>query len=289
MRLKYDKRIWQFVVDAADNIGKEIFTASDIIKKIHEKNPEVPDITIRTFIIAMAPNNPTSHHYPSTRKNHPYLYFLDDGKFRLLKQSDNLQAPPQCKPKPASEKEAFLRENKMRITSWAADHRVELETARKDYGWDYKTKVEAIDERNRVSKDIVLSRIRNRGGVDIETFNQVMDWGGLRHVKLENDQALEITRNAFESLDRGDLKDAVLKLMSIKGVGIASASKLIGLFDQNHFAIYDTAPLQRLARQPDVFCHGHLRDQAEFLKDRGDAQILCSLRRGKFHELPVKE
>jgi hypothetical protein len=107
-------------------------------------------------------------------------------------------------------------------------------------------------ERNIISKAIVLSRIRNNGGIDIETINKVMNWGGLRPIKLENNQALEITSEAFTLLDDGDLKAATLKLLSIGGVGIASASKLIGLFDQNQFAIYDSRvgnALRTLAHQ----------------------------------------
>ena len=97
-----------------------------------------------------------------------------------------------------------------------------------------------MTERNQISKALVLSRIRNNGGIDIETINNVMNWGGLRQIQLENNQALEITREAFTLLDNGDLKGAVLKLMSIDGVGIASASKIIGLFDQTNLAIYDS-------------------------------------------------
>ena len=41
-------------------------------------------------------------------------------------------------------------------------------------------------------------------------------------------------------LDAGDVKGATLKLLSIYGVGIASATKVIGLYDQNLYAIYDS-------------------------------------------------
>ena len=239
--MKYGKPIWQLVAEAADNIGKEVFTASDIIQKIHQTNPQVPKTSISAYVIAMAPNHPSSVKYPSTRKNHPYFYYLKNGKYRLLKPNDNLRIPtPGTEPRFTNGKEFFLRENKALVVSWAEAHEGQLILGRKNYGWNGKSPVEAINERNKVSTDIVLSRIRNGGGLDIETMNQVMDWGGLRHIQLENNQALEITHQAFASLDKGDLKDATVKLMSIKGVGIASASKLIGLFDQNNFAIYDS-------------------------------------------------
>lgn len=57
---------------------------------------------------------------------------------------------------------------------------------------------------------------------------------------MENSQAIEITKDAFDRLDNGDLKGETLKLLSIKGVGISFALKLLGLFDQNAFAIYDS-------------------------------------------------
>src|ERR1035437_3071265 len=184
MRLKYEKPIWQFVKEAADNVGKEVFTASDIIRKIHETNPEVPELTIRTFVVAMVPNHPTSRHYPSTRKNHPYFYYLGDGKFRLLKLTDNPSPPPIGDPSPPrTGKDDFLKENRAHIVSWVEEHQPELIAGRKNYGWNGKTLIEAITERNKVSKDIVLSRIRNNGGLDFETINQVMFWGGLRQIK----------------------------------------------------------------------------------------------------------
>jgi hypothetical protein len=83
--LKYGKPIWQVVADAADKLETEEFTASDIVKKVHETNPVVPEISIKSYVTAMAPNHYFSGHWPSIRKNHPYFYFLGNGKFRLLK------------------------------------------------------------------------------------------------------------------------------------------------------------------------------------------------------------
>ncbi len=83
--MKYGKPIWQLVADAADRLELEAFTPSDIVKKVHEINPDVPDISIKSYVIAMAPNHSFSGHWPSTRKNHPYFHYLGDGKFNLLK------------------------------------------------------------------------------------------------------------------------------------------------------------------------------------------------------------
>jgi len=51
---------------------------------------------------------------------------------------------------------------------------------------------------------------------------------------------LRVTGEAFSLLDAGDLVSAILRLLSVYGVGIASASKVIGLYDQNLYAVYDS-------------------------------------------------
>lgn len=89
---KYGKPIWQWVLEAAQEIGG-IFAPSDAIEKIHEKNPQVPSTTIRCYVIGMAPNHPSSYHYPSTRRNHPYFEYLGDGRFRLLEGGKDVDYP----------------------------------------------------------------------------------------------------------------------------------------------------------------------------------------------------
>ncbi|MFH1327313.1 MAG: hypothetical protein ABIH76_00440 [Candidatus Bathyarchaeota archaeon] len=79
---KYEKPIWQYVLEAAKN-SKNVFSPIDIIKEIHGKTPEVPAVTIRSYVIGMAPNHPSSHHYQSTRNKHGYFEYLGGGKFRL--------------------------------------------------------------------------------------------------------------------------------------------------------------------------------------------------------------
>ena len=81
---KYEKPIWQYVLEAAKN-SHSVFSSSDIIKEIHKKNPEIPAVTIRSYVIGMAPNHPSSHHYQSTRNKHGYFEYLGDGKFQLAK------------------------------------------------------------------------------------------------------------------------------------------------------------------------------------------------------------
>ena len=83
--MKYGKPIWQWVAEAADRLEGEVFTSSDIVKEVHETSPDVPEISIRSYVTAMAPNHPFSGHWPSTRNNHPYFHYLGNGKFKLLK------------------------------------------------------------------------------------------------------------------------------------------------------------------------------------------------------------
>ena len=127
------------------------------------------------------------------------------------------------------------------IIQWAEDYQDKIIAGRREYSWGGKPLIECINERNRISSQIVLSRIRNAGGVDLETLHSVMSWGGFGSFPLEdNDEALRITQKAFHYVDEGDLKGAIYELLKIYSVGIASASKVIGLFDPNSLAIYDS-------------------------------------------------
>ena len=239
--MKYSQPIWKMVSDVASTIGKDVFTSSDIVAKVHEVHPDVPAVTIRTYVIAMASNNPSSIHYPSTRESHGLFEYLGDGKFKLKVPATSdrpiIKLPTS---KDSLDKGAFLEKYQETITKWASSNNDALVFGRAHFGWNDKPPIESLAERNQISRAVVLSRIRNGGGVGIETINKVMAWGGLRQISLDNTEALEITRGAFAFLDNGDLKNAVLKMLSINGVGIASASKIIGLFDQTNLAIYDS-------------------------------------------------
>jgi hypothetical protein len=80
---KYGKPIWQYVLEAARDLESNTFSPIDIIRKVHEKNPKIPSVTIRSYVIAMAPNHPSSIHYRSTRKLHGYFKYLKNGRFQL--------------------------------------------------------------------------------------------------------------------------------------------------------------------------------------------------------------
>ncbi|MEJ2241752.1 MAG: cytochrome b5 domain-containing protein [Candidatus Bathyarchaeota archaeon] len=84
---KYGKPIWQYVFEAAKEINGT-FTSVDIINKVKQINSKIPDVTIRSNVIAMAPNHPFSFHWPSTRKLHGFFNYLGEGRFTLL-EKDN--------------------------------------------------------------------------------------------------------------------------------------------------------------------------------------------------------
>ena len=79
---KYGRPIWQYVLEAANSIGG-IFRPRDIIREVRAQNTEIPVVTIRSYVIGMAPNHPSSHHYESTRRNHGYLEYLGNGRYRV--------------------------------------------------------------------------------------------------------------------------------------------------------------------------------------------------------------
>lgn len=84
---KYGKPIWQYVFEAAKEINGT-FTPIDIVKKVKKINSNIPDVTIRSNVLAMAPNHPFSGHWPSTRKLHGLFKYLGEGRFTLL-EKDN--------------------------------------------------------------------------------------------------------------------------------------------------------------------------------------------------------
>ncbi|MCJ7631178.1 hypothetical protein MUP77_02075 [Candidatus Bathyarchaeota archaeon] len=138
-------------------------------------------------------------------------------------------------------KEVFLKNYKNIILKWTEENENVIIEGRKSYSWNHKSLLECIDERNKASKALILSRLRNNGGIDLETADKIMDWGGFRQFPLRDpDKVLSVTSEAFSHLDKGDIYKAILVLLSIWNVGISRASKLLGLFDQDSLCIYDS-------------------------------------------------
>ena len=139
------------------------------------------------------------------------------------------------------DKDRFLRKYKQVILDWAKANKSRLIEGRKNYSWSDKEPQACLMERNQVSQAIVSSRIQNSGGVDLETVDMIMSWGGFDQFPLRDEaKVLELTRRGFDFVDKGKMSEAIEELLAIKGVGIARASKIIGLFDQQRFCIYDS-------------------------------------------------
>ena len=150
-------------------------------------------------------------------------------------------APPPPPPPPESPHQAFLRKFKSSIQAWIEENEAQVIEARNEYSWKGKSTATCVDERNKVSRTIVNSRIRNQGAVDLDTLDQVMKWGGFhKWPDRDDDRAIEVTSKAFKLLDEGNVEQAVFSLMSVHRVGIASATKVLGLSDQEALAIYDS-------------------------------------------------
>jgi len=145
------------------------------------------------------------------------------------------------------DKDSFIAKYKQVILDWAKDNKFRLIESRKNYSWDDKEPKACLAERNEISKAIILSRIRNTGGVDLETLDMVMSWGGFNQFPLRDEaMVLEFTRRLFDFVDKGKISEAVESLLSLKGFKIDQASKIIGLFDQERFCIYDSRVGQTL-------------------------------------------
>lgn len=154
-------------------------------------------------------------------------------------KGDYIPHPPEDLP--GTPRQTFLKKCKPSIQAWIQEHETKVIEARKKYNWKGMSTLECVDERNRISRAIINSRIKNQGAVDLETLDEVMAWGGFgKFPDRDAERALEITSKAFIRLDQGNIEEAAISLMSVNGVGIARATKVLGLSDQEALAIYDS-------------------------------------------------
>lgn len=138
-------------------------------------------------------------------------------------------------------KSKFLRKHKKTILDWAKANKQRLVEGRKNYLWNDKEPQACLAERNEITESINFSRSQNSGGVDLVTLDLIMGWGGFGKFPLRDKQkVLVITRKVFSFVDQGKVSEAVEELLAIDGVEISQASKIIGLFDQDRFCIYDS-------------------------------------------------
>lgn len=141
----------------------------------------------------------------------------------------------------ADEGSNFINKFKQTIIEWAEINRYRIPNNRLIYRWGNKPTSECVQERNEVSRAIIISRIKNGGGIDLGTLDIITKWGFNRVFPLRDpEKALKITKVAFNYLDDGNLIDATKTLLDLEGVGISRASKILGLFDQENLCIYDS-------------------------------------------------
>ena len=51
----------QIVLESAKSLGKDIYTADDVVDKVHESLP-ICQQTIRTYVLAMSSKRDSTHH-----------------------------------------------------------------------------------------------------------------------------------------------------------------------------------------------------------------------------------
>ena len=138
-------------------------------------------------------------------------------------------------------KNQFLEKYKAIILDWAKANKARLIEARKHYSWSDKEPSVCLAERDEIRRSIDFSRSQNSGGIDLVTLDLIMGWGGFGKFPLRDDEkVLEITRKVFDYVEHNKLSEAVDELLAIDGVDISQASKIIGLFDQDRFCIYNS-------------------------------------------------
>ncbi len=140
-------------------------------------------------------------------------------------------------------KEEFVEKFKPYIIEWTqSNEALILKTIRdKKYSWNKKSYESSIKKRNDLEYIINKSREVNANGVDLSTLNKVTQWGFGRNFPLGDEtKVLDITREAFSKVEKRDYYEASKCLMQISGVGIARATKVIGLSNQADLCIYDS-------------------------------------------------
>ncbi len=144
-------------------------------------------------------------------------------------------------------RDQFFERYEKTILDWVKENKKNLIEGRKNYSWNDKEPKECLIERSKLSNAIIQSRIDNSGGVDLETLDTIMSWSRFSKFPLrDEDIVLELTRKIFKLLDNEKISAAIELLLEIKGIEIAQASRIIGLFDQQRFCIYDNIVGQAL-------------------------------------------
>lgn len=256
-------KVLQIVLKAAQDLNSETFTAGEVVKKVHQTMPNIPETNIKSYMLAMSKNHSPTHHQ--------CFDFLGDGKYKLSKTASLI--PPQHQtfiptqtitkptqtptppnlPQPTlihqpyyqpttTPKEQFQEKYTDTIITWTQQNKQNLIEGRKNYHYQHPTTTQSIETRNQLQKQITQSRIQNNGGIDLQTLDQIMAWGFPNPQFPERDpqKCIQTTKEAFTLLDQNKPDQAITKLMTLKAVGIARATKILGLSDPQNLAIFDS-------------------------------------------------
>jgi hypothetical protein len=138
-------------------------------------------------------------------------------------------------------KTRFLSEYQPTIVKWTRRNEHAIRAARTNYLWKGKSTAQCVASRNALSTKIQTSQMKHSGGIDLATLDDITQWGFGCEFPLRDPQlALEITRDAFEYLNQGNIREATQTLLQIYNVGISRASTILGLSDQERLCIYDS-------------------------------------------------
>lgn len=81
------KPTWQIIYEIADSLGSPQFTLEDIIAFVNKNKLNIKKTTIRSHLIGMSPNHPSSVHQPFLREKHPIFTYLGGGNYSLNQDS----------------------------------------------------------------------------------------------------------------------------------------------------------------------------------------------------------
>jgi len=140
-------------------------------------------------------------------------------------------------------REEFMEKFKSYIVEWVTNNEALIIRTIKneEYSWKGESYEASMKRRDVLEYLIGKSKEANANGVDLSTLNKVTQWGFGRNFPLSDEKkVLEVTRQVFNNVDKQDYYEASKCLMQISGVGIARATKVIGLSDQEKLCIYDS-------------------------------------------------
>jgi hypothetical protein len=104
------------------------------------------------------------------------------------------------------DKEQFRGKYKQVILDWAKDNKLRLIEGRKKYSWKNEGPSACLAERNKISKEIIFSRLHHAGGITLETLDIIMASGGFSQFPLrDKEKVLEVTQRAFDFVDKGQV------------------------------------------------------------------------------------